>query len=1154
MPQKSLKSMHMKRNLLSGNFYFVWLLCATAFVQSAVAQISISVTYIDSVTVGIEFSGLEQLQQDQQILHYASAEFGEQIAQQPLGTASFALSPGGGIVRDTIGLSGKSSFDLDTLYLALAYSKFTADPVDVIARTHVFMANNKIPALPAELSVSIEDQAIDSIAVHIDNADQIAMQNVHEVQVWYGFSEDVDFSNSSATARFAPEEFLQQVVNGQFQKVFTDQRFVQDQTEVFCAMRVVSKWFIASDTLRSSVTLSRKAPENSMSLSVQSVSPHGMSLVLQNTEQYDSVVVYWSTSDQFITLFKTELPGIGAKAISPGASQAHISGLHQQTEYYIGVRGLQNRLWSEFSNESIASQTTASLLEPIKQAPVSTIISIDSARQLLETNSLEVSVHITEEQFPDFALELGVCVADTAYISAAPSMHGQCVVVSMDQQYQQAVVPLSFQPELGDSFYVTTRIREVDSTRWSDIVSQNQATFVAQSSIRSTITFGSGLDTASSFGGDVLVWVEQGATNIPATIDTLFRYSFSPDTFNGFISVADGFAFSVADPSDSFFIGFTIADSAVAQGYSTTDLCVYAVDSAGIRFLPGTTYDEQKQLLMVKIEPMKSRLYPLIDTVAPQLQLQFTPDDPLAQSTVFTDQFLLIDNTVNSYWQYRFSRPDGTFAELVDGYAASYQDTISVQIDPTRYVSRDGIVGEFELADFRSSVKKSTNRARKRFSDDQLPVTENEWVAMVIRGRYTQTDPLAVLGTTKENWNYDERYLRFFRWVNGQGEPGNRWLELNNSESFVNQFDLLPGRLFWVKSRDFVVLNQGASVSFTPGDVYELNVPGKSWVDFGLPFSYDIAGGEIARATGADSTKFAIYKWKNVNEGWQADLVYAPSAEGVSSAMTPIEGADVSDAYTVYNASDADVTLRIPARSISQTKTDGFLGKKSAPLPVVSIHPHVSGRQMATLQYRYTQRDNHILPLGPSLATPVEVALQIDPETNHPLQYIQNELQADSVGRFFLLLTNKSSKAQPVTLDFTYPEEFQLRLDGKVIPGSATYSLPAHKTLNKEVLFATPQAFAARQKNEIHFSAFQNTLSSAIVLQLQLPEGRHVVTASLYTLDGRRSFYIQIPVHSASAYIPVKPELARSVLILHLEVKGAGTHQKFIKTIPYGLY
>ncbi|MBD3346905.1 MAG: hypothetical protein GF401_17760 [Chitinivibrionales bacterium] len=173
---------------------------------------------------------------------------------------------------------------------------------------------------------------------------------------------------------------------------------------------------------------------------------------------------------------------------------------------------------------------------------------------------------------------------------------------------------------------------------------------------------------------------------------------------------------------------------------------------------------------------------------------------------------------------------------------------------------------------------------------------------------------LSDLAVSGVEWTYDSTQFRLFRWTE-KGPSGNQWIEY--SEENASLFEFIPGRLFWLKTRESKVINPGSPRVAIVQDTFEVTLASKQFTDFASPFYQNIAISDIRLATGDGMDSMDFFVW-TIEENTVPPVkiyltapLYIPWIPGLDNQSSVI-CSDPLTGYSIYNRADNDLTLRIP--------------------------------------------------------------------------------------------------------------------------------------------------------------------------------------------------------------------------------------------------
>ena len=234
---------------------------------------------------------------------------------------------------------------------------------------------------------------------------------------------------------------------------------------------------------------------------------------------------------------------------------------------------------------------------------------------------------------------------------------------------------------------------------------------------------------------------------------------------------------------------------------------------------------------------------------------------------------------------------------------------------------------------------------------------------------------------------YDNTKFRLFRWVAESGRAGGKAHYIEYADSCDSLFSFIPGRLFWIKTRQSVVIDFGNGITpeLTKPSVVTLHA--RSWTDFALPFNFNIKVGDILDSTKAygqaiEGLRFCVWS-RDSTKHYLCKEFYAPQLgvvglKDLSKIMTAKQNDGRGAGYCVFNNSDADVNLSIPPLPAAMSKYKGAIPKETAfdVNPTIKITSRtLSGIVLNDIYCvcKHGNAGNRYFPAAPSLGGGVNV-------------------------------------------------------------------------------------------------------------------------------------------------------------------------------------
>ena len=177
---------------------------------------------------------------------------------------------------------------------------------------------------------------------------------------------------------------------------------------------------------------------------------------------------------------------------------------------------------------------------------------------------------------------------------------------------------------------------------------------------------------------------------------------------------------------------------------------------------------------------------------------------------------------------------------------------------------------------------------------------------------------------------YDNTALRLFRWSKGD------WAEYSDNDRTF--FNLGPTSVIWLKRRLTTPIYFGKGKTASLRTPYHRSVPSKEWIDFCIPYRFNIRVGDILSATDSkqknpDSSALLFYEWRRGSgdslKWYYAEGVFLPLTIGKNDPKYELTSRN-NTVYTVFNNSASPIDLVIPGVSVPLSGITGVAGKQKA--------------------------------------------------------------------------------------------------------------------------------------------------------------------------------------------------------------------------------
>jgi|GEM_PF-2015357 len=426
-------------------------------------------------------------------------------------------------------------------------------------------------------------------------------------------------------------------------------------------------------------------------------------------------------------------------------------------------------------------------------------------------------------------------------------------------------------------------------------------------------------DTVTVFGSKVMLWKDETFTMNTPLIDTLELCPI--DAPAGCVMTGSAFRFVKGTSTLSMFIGIRV--DSLPDGATINDVRIYR-DSAGVIMVEhGTVVDSAHGVVYVKTKDIQWPFFPMIDIVRPQVTFHSPIDSVVHSGGDIIDSVTLTDNIANSRWTYLYGRGGESAVPRDSGEVRSAAAIVRLCISQTSQAvnSESGVRAMLVFSDgvHRDSVNVSRRVYREK--SDEMRLFGKVWNPIYPTADLYGTDADALVSSIASKvGKYDARYLRLFRWVETDSNAGSdvKWVEYSSDNGDVRSlFDIVPGRLLWLKTHRDTRIDFGPAVTMSLKDTFTVELAGRQFTDFGMPFRFPVSIADVLSASGNAVDSVQFYEWvcDTVSGGFYLDALYGvvlPGSKDQTAALVHREHGGGGGGYSLYNPRGESVILKIP--------------------------------------------------------------------------------------------------------------------------------------------------------------------------------------------------------------------------------------------------
>ncbi len=996
-------------------------------------------------------------------------------------------------------------------------------PFDTANGARVFMCSQTPLTNPLTLQTDYKAQlgAIDVTIAGFEPL-QNKKDSLEYVLIWYGVGEDVVKRD---TLKIDALEEIWSTSDFTYRKRYEDALF--SGPEAYITFNVSWRGVLGnfSDTVKETQSVGTPRTVNYVTLSVDSMRSNSVKLKW-SIEQGDNIekVKIWYGTRPIPVNQDFDTTDYHKVILDAGLKESLIDSLTGNTLYYFGLQTyVTGQYWSFVTEKSSASAKT------MNPGDLPNAISITDIKFDSLTNRIIIDWNIDTVGISSFKLKTGFWW-DVKDENGSPSKgfkkidstlsRPDVIYIDLDQQF---LVDTTYHFALWMGYQ-----GKDGSYRWAAPESASKkALKIPQPGWQKITYFKSDNDSVSLFNHKVVLKPGKNWSNALYE-DTLLVFKPDPSLLKpGFIPVSMGVDFHRNHPSNEIYM--TLACDSLPEGYSIQDVFMYQYDEITdtISVLPRLSYDESGNTVTTSFKPHQMR-FPfvlMIDTQEPVVTVFSDTVSVVSAKTNITDRIKVSDNIINSKVKLYIYRSDDSLFQISSDATSWHDDTITTLID-SNYVSQNhSVFAWLVVTDERNS--KWINISRKVFVDyNNASLYKDVWSPVFshsILDSPATPEAFRKIGSESE-WKYDNVHFRIFTWNRKENNKPNDWVEY--SEQSKDLFSFVPGRIFWVKTREDKAINLGKGVTFPLKNTFsDITLAANSFTDVALPVHFRVVIQDILDSTTYrqqhSKESLGFYEWTKNSKGlYHTSILYQPNTVQFNDPGVVLQP---GSCYSIYNTSSTDIKLRIPLitekmstrKSVDEDRAlqkDVFTEKWN-----IKVQAWTDDAAISPVYCGYSPgKGKHCFPVSPSFSKVRAGVLDSDKRQVHGMVVLHEK--SDNGASYPLVFDNFHVQSKRVQFELenwgSMPANYKVAVFN---PASATFEDQNNNLMigagerEYRFLVAGDETFIANWKNsftKFSFSlvkAYPNPFRGRIQIRFVLPySGVNKVKLAVYDQLGRR--------------------------------------------------
>jgi hypothetical protein len=680
-----------------------------------------------------------------------------------------------------------------------------------------------------------------------------------------------------------------------------------------------------SDTIYDSVMVTSNRPVNKMKLDKSSFGPSFVDLVWNNRgDAVDSVRIWWGLQELPSNAIVDE--NVFRKTTDAGnLTTKTISALSPSTKYYFGLQVKKNNVWSLFTDSSRTIVTTSEVSDSTK-IPNRAIIKDSLCYFDPNTNKIKIFFTLDTAGLSQYKLEGCALAGLSTWPKNEPSADSKINEISPDSNWYE--LDLKEDLVFDTTYFVNVWIRNRDGL-WAPPDSAYNKTIVRiPAPKKMAITYFRTADTVYAFGKNVALWRSSGWTSLTGSVtDTLI---VKDSLVNAYGCIQVSLAFKFKQPDRTPLVNVGVHWNELPAKYTQKNVQIYEFDSTKNKWqlLPRTLSDTNFYVsTLIKPFEHPNWLVLMIDTLKPVVTVHSDLISPLQPMTSFTNNVTIQDNVLNVNSLFYCARGQDTLYKVSDRLSRDTSETIDLKVPLNMVTDETGLRSLLVVSDGNHSDTINLSRKVYRTASDASSFDEALWSPVFTTANLDSTRLSAALKQLSSPWKYDVTQFRIFRWSASHdttAKEDSNWVEYRDALDSDSNFQVVPGKVFWVKNAESKLYNLGKGTTVSLKDSVRIILRKKAWNDVALPFLFNIKIGDILNATKPDSVKkfLNFAKWQKAEndpkQRYRSEYVHIPIGTYYHPEREMYNG--YKNVYCIYNGHSSDVVLTIPPLPTSMSK------------------------------------------------------------------------------------------------------------------------------------------------------------------------------------------------------------------------------------------
>ncbi|HEX2957696.1 MAG TPA: immunoglobulin domain-containing protein, partial [Chitinispirillaceae bacterium] len=717
--------------------------------------------------------------------------------------------------------------------------------------------------------------------------------------------------------------------------VYKNEKFLSDQQTITVNVFLRGINSMLSDTVSKTLQVGINRPQNTIALSVKEA--HERSIDLEWTminESADSIRI-WTGKEPVPLTFNPNSLQYTPLTVGGGIRSLSVENLDTNTHYYFAAQIKKDVLWSTITATSRTDKFTLGSADTRK---VQNAIKVINTSFDTIANALSVRWSVDSTGISGFNLQAAVCFSVLTYPLAGPGL-GDSIIESVNLHYENVTTIPWIGSKIFDTTYYISMFLRNKTASWSDTAAAAQDTiFIPKAKKESVTLFKVDGDSVYALNRTILIRKGKNWSPTSIVITNEIRLDTVPGTTNGFITVSSPFRFEKGEQTSDIEIGMRY--NTLPGEFSANDVYMYVYKNGNWRLLNRIAVDADARMIFANfpIGDATDIMLPhllMIDIAAPRVVLSDS-NEAIEPNEDYVCPISVADNIANAVCTLKCGMINKPLevVKIIPLTDTTFGGFLSISSSEFPIKSENSFRILLTVTDHHNSKVYDLSKQVVK-SDNVVTYSDMTWVPVsttAILNKPSMDQAFKEICDGNE-WKYDSLKFRIFKWHTSVNSAKDGYIEYSGDRPDI--FDVVPGKVFWLKKRGGGTFNLGDGKTVSISDPFKITLPAQQWTDFAMPYDIQLSLADIFNTSGIgpeEQKTIWFFKFDASISGKQAVLspVYYPvlGDNGPISDIVLSQGSYT--AYTIYNSTQTEQVLTIPPIDKSySTITSSVLAKKA---------------------------------------------------------------------------------------------------------------------------------------------------------------------------------------------------------------------------------